>query len=140
MAKFESRNWRQNSFACHFYTAVCFTKQAFPNFYLSAIIPDKTAYFSNNSHDSLKNADDSKFHITKLNPWKSTFQKQPITARDEIKANVILATIYKVKAKTFIIPIFYFSVSFLLYIVCCDTSAFSFFLSSKTFSRHLKNK
>ena len=74
------------------------------------------------------NADDSKFHITKLIPWKLTFGKQPIIAGDEIKVNVILTTKYKVKAKNFIIPIFYFPVSFLLYIVCCNTSTFSFFI------------
>ena len=56
------------------------------------------------------------------------FRKQPIIAGDEIKVNVILATKYKVKAKNFIIPIFYFPVSFLLYIVCCNTSTFSFFI------------
>ena len=57
-----------------------------------------------------------------------TFRKQPIIAGDEIKVNVILANKYKVKAKIFIIPIFYFPVSFLLYIVCCNTSTFSFFI------------
>ena len=82
----------------------------------------------NNLHGALKNAHDSKFHITKLNPWKLTFRKQPVIAGDEIKVNVILATKYKVKAKNFIIPIFYFPVSFLLYIVCCNTSTFSFFI------------
>ena len=34
-----------------------------------------------------------------------TFQKQPVTAEDEIKVSVILANKYKVKAKNFIIPI-----------------------------------
>ena len=68
------------------------------------------------------------FHITKLNPWKLTFQKQPIITGDEIKVSVILATKYEVKAKNFIIPIFYFPVSFLLYIVCCINSTFSFFI------------
>ena len=82
----------------------------------------------NNSHDALKNTDDSKFNITKLNPWKLTFQKQPIIAGDEISVNVILANKCKVKAKNFIIPIFYFPVSFLLYIVCCNTSTVSFFI------------
>ena len=82
----------------------------------------------NNLHGALKNAHDSKFHITKLNPWKLTFRKQPVIAGDEIKVNVILATKYKVKVKNFIIPIFYFPVSFLLYIVCCNTSTFSFFI------------
>ena len=98
----------------------------FTNFH--AIFPHKTAYFSNNSHDPLKNAHDSKFHITKLNSWKLTFRKQPIIAGDEIKVNVILAINYKVKAKNFIIPIFYFPVSFLLYKVCSNTSTFPFFI------------
>ena len=98
----------------------------FTNFH--AIFPHKTPHFSNNSHDPLKNAHDSKFHIAKLNTWKLTFQKQPIISGDEIKVNVILATNYKVKAKNFIIPVFYFPVSVLLYIVCCNTSAFSFFI------------
>ena len=77
---------------------------------------------------NLKNADNRKFPITKLNPWKLAFRKQPIITGDEIKVNVILATKYKVKAKNFIIPIFYFPVSFLLYIVCGKTSTFSFFI------------
>ena len=71
--------------------------------------PHKTAYFSNISHDAYKNADDNpKFNINKLNPWKMTFQKQPITAEDEIKVSVILANKYKVKAKNFIIPISFY--------------------------------
>ena len=77
---------------------------------------------------ALKNEDDSKLHITNLNLWKLTFRKQPIIAEDEIKVSVILANKYKVKAKNFIIPIFYFPVSFLLYIVCCNNSNFSFFI------------
>ena len=36
--------------------------------FTKTLFPHKTAYFSDNSHDALKNADDSKFHITKLNP------------------------------------------------------------------------
>ena len=84
------------------------------------------------------------FHITKLNPSKLMFRKQPIIAGDEIKVSVILTTKYKVKAKNFIIPIFYFSVFFLLNIVCCYASTFSFLFSylssSKTFSRHLKKQ
>ena len=72
--------------------------------------------------------DDSKFHIIKLNPWKLTFWKQPIIAGGEIKVSVILANKYKVKAKIFIISIFHFPVSFLLYIVCSNTSTFSFFI------------
>ena len=91
--------------------------------------PHKTAYFSNNSHDARKNGDASKFRITKLNPWKLSFRKQPIIAGYGIKLSVILATKYKAKANNFIILIFYFSVSFLLYIiVCCNTSTFSFFI------------
>ena len=81
-----------------------------------------------NSHNALKNANDSKFHITKLNPWKLTFRKQPKIAGGEIKVNVILANKYIVKAKNFIILFFYFPVSFLQYIVCCHTSTFSFFV------------
>ena len=64
--------------------------------------------------------------MTKLSPWKLNFWKQPILAGDEIKVNVILANKYQVKAKNFIIPIFYFPVSFLLYIVFCNTLTFSF--------------
>ena len=67
--------------------------------------------------------------ITKLNHWKLIFRKQPIIAVDEIKVNVILTTKYNVKSKNFIIAIFYFPVSFLLYTVCRNTSTFiSFFL------------
>ena len=43
--------------------------------------------------------------MTKLNPWKLTFWKQTIITEDEIKASVILANKYKVKAKNFIITI-----------------------------------
>ena len=68
------------------------------------------------------------FHITKLNPWKSSFRKQPITAGDEIKVNLIVANKYKVNAKNFIIPTLYFPVSFLLFIICCNNSTFSFFI------------
>ena len=81
-----------------------------------------------NSHGALKNADDSKFHITKLNPSKLTFRKQPIIAGDDIKVNVILANRYKVKAKNLIISIVYFLVSLLLYRVCCNAWTFSFFI------------
>ena len=66
--------------------------------------------------------------ILTLNPWKLTFRKQSIIAGDEIKDSVIVANKDKVKAKIFTIPIFYFPVSFLLYIVCCNTSTFSFFI------------
>ena len=78
-----------------------------------SLIFTKTLYFYI-KYDALKNADDPKFHITKLNPWKLTCRKQPITARDEIEVNVILATKYKV--------------SFLLYIVYCISSTFSIFI------------
>ena len=99
---------------------------------LSLVFP-KTLYFHAKqlifriTHMTLKNADNWKFPITKLNHWL-TFRKQPIIAGDEIKVNVILATKYKVKAKNFIIPTFYFPVSFLLYKVCDNTSTFSFFI------------
>ena len=70
------------------------------------LFPHKTAYFSNNSHNPYKTADgNSKFNITKLNPWKLTFWKQPVIAKDEIKVSVILANKYEVKAKNFIIPV-----------------------------------
>ena len=64
----------------------------------------------------------------KLNTWKLIFWIQPIIARDEIKVNVIQTNKYKIKAKNFVIPIFYFPVSFLLYIACCNTSNISFFI------------
>ena len=49
--------------------------------------------------NAYKNADgNSKFHITKWNPWKLTW-KEPIIAEDKIKVNVILANTYKVTAK-----------------------------------------
>ena len=86
-----------------------FTKSKLSKIFTKTLLfSPKTAYFSNNSHDALKNSDDSKFHITKLNPSKLTFQKQPIIAVDEIKDNVIPANKYEVKAKNFIIPIFPF--------------------------------
>ena len=73
------------------------------------LFPHKTAYFSNNSHNAYKNADgNSKFNITKLNPWKLTFWKQTVIAKDEIKVSVILANKCEVKAKNFIIPISFY--------------------------------
>ena len=97
-----------------------------------SLIFTKTLYFPIKQHifriTHMKNADDSRLHITKLNPWKLSFRKEPIIAGDEIRVNVILANKYKVKAKNFIIAIFYFPVSFVLYIVCCNTSSFSFFI------------
>ena len=60
----------------------------------------KTTCFSNNSHNAYKNADDnSKFNITEINPWKLTFWKQPVIAKDEIKVSVILANKSEVKAR-----------------------------------------
>ena len=50
-----------------------------------------------------------------------------------MKVSVILANKYKVKAKNFIISIFYFPVSVLPYIVCCNTDFFFFFLISFLF-------
>ena len=73
------------------------------------LFPHKTACFSKNSHDAYKNADgNSKFYITKLNPWKLTLWKQPVIAEYEIKVSVILADKYKVKAKNSIIPISFY--------------------------------
>ena len=55
--------------------------------------PHKTTFFSNNSHNVYKGADGkSKCNRTKSSPWKLTFWKQPIIAKDEIKVNVILAS------------------------------------------------
>ena len=55
---------------------VCYTKETVPNFHYNARFPNKTDYFSNNSNDAYKNAyGNSKFQITKLNPWKLTFLK-----------------------------------------------------------------
>ena len=99
------------------------------NFTETLLFPQKTQYFLNNSHNAYKNSDgNSKCHITKLNPWKLTFWKQPIKREDEINVSVILANKYKVKAKNFIISIFYFPVLFLRELVCCNTSTISFFL------------
>ena len=85
--------------------------------------------FSNNLHDALRNIDDSQFHIPKLNPLKSTFQKQSTIAGDEIKVNVTLANKYKARPENFISSNFYFPVSCLLYIVCCNNSTFAFLFS-----------
>ena len=58
------------------------------------------------SYNAYKNADGNwKFNITKLNPWKLTFWKQPVIAKDEIRVSVILANKSEVTAKNFIIPI-----------------------------------
>ena len=97
------------------YTTVSYSKQVVPNFHWNAIFPNKKAYFSNNSaNNAYKNVDGNpKFHITKLNPRKSYFLKQPIMAEAEINFSVTPANKYKVKAKNFIIPIFYLPVLFL---------------------------
>ena len=69
----------------------------------------KTAHFLNNSHNTYKNADGkSKLNMTKLNPWKFAFWKQPVKAKDEIKVNVILSNKYKVKSKNFSILISFY--------------------------------
>ena len=66
----------------------------------------KTDYFSSNSDNSYKDVDgNSKFNITKLNPWKLTFWKQPQIVKDDIEVSAILSNKYEVKAKNFIIPI-----------------------------------
>ena len=68
-------------------------------------MPHKIAYFLNNSDNTYKNANGKpKFNLTKLNPWKLTFWKQPVIEKDEIKVNVILANKSKVKGKNVIIP------------------------------------
>ena len=43
------------------------TQNKLSQIFTKTLFPHKTAYFSNNSHGTLKNADDPKFHITKLN-------------------------------------------------------------------------
>ena len=104
------------------------------------LFPHKTAYFSNNSHNAYKNADgNSKFNITKLNPWKLTFWKQPVIAKDETKVSVILANNYEIKAKNFIIPISFYG-NKLVVTPWLFPSLFLFLSSFKTFSRHLNNK
>ena len=61
-------------------------------FIKTLLFPRKTTYFLINSHNPYKDADgNSKFNITKLNPWKFTFWKQPVIAKDEIKVSVIIA-------------------------------------------------
>ena len=63
----------------------------------------KTTHFSNNSYDVYKNANgNSKFNITKLNPWKLS------VILCCLKLSVILANKYKVKAKNFIISISFY--------------------------------
>ena len=63
----------------------------------------------NKSQDAHKNADsNAKINITKLNPWKLTLWKQPVTAENEIKVSVILANKCKAKAKNSLIPISFY--------------------------------
>ena len=81
----------------------------------------------------------SKFNILKLNPSKMTFRKQPVIAKDEIKISAILANKSEVKAKNFVIPISFYS-NELVETPRLFPSLFSLLSSSKTFSRHLKNK
>ena len=78
-----------------------------------SLIFTKTPYYHMKQpyylHDAYKNANgNTKFHITKLNPWKKTFWKQQIKAEDDIKVSVILASKYQVKVKNFIIPTWLF--------------------------------
>ena len=80
------------------------------------LFPHKAACFSNKPRGAYKNADgNSKFHITKLNPWKLTFWKQRIMAEDKIKVSVTLANEYKFEDKNFIILIFQSPVLILRY-------------------------
>ena len=44
----------------------------------------------------------------------------------EVKVSINLANKYKIKAKNFIIPIFYFPVFFLRSAACCNTSTIFF--------------
>ena len=44
----------------------------------------------------------------------------------KVKVSINLANKYKIKAKNFIIPIFYFPVFFLRPLACCNTSTISF--------------
>ena len=69
--------------------------------------PHKKACFCNNSHNAYKNGDcNPKFNVTKLNPWKLTFWKQPVIAKDEIKVSIILTNKSDVKANTSTISFF----------------------------------
>ena len=43
------------------------TQSKFSLIFAKTLFPHKTVYFSNNSYDALKNADDSEFQISKLN-------------------------------------------------------------------------
>ena len=73
------------------------------------LFPDKTTSFLNNSHNAYQNADGNwKFNITELNLWKSTFWKQSVISKDEIKVSVILANKSEVQAKNFIILISFY--------------------------------
>ena len=108
-------------------------------FIKTLLYPYKTAHFSNNSHNTYKNADgNSKFNITKLNLRKLTFWKQP-AGTGKRWVSVILANKSEVKAKNFIISILYYGNQ--LVVTPRLFPLLSLFLSSsRTFSRHLKNK
>ena len=116
------------------------TQSKLPLIFIKTILfPHKTAYFSYNSRNAYKNADDnSKCNITTLNHRKLTFWKQPGMAKDEIKVSVILANKFDVKAKNFIIPISFYG-NQLVVTRRLFPFLFLFLSSSKTFSRHLKN-
>ena len=85
---------------------VCHTKQA-ALIFTKTLFSRKTAYFSHTSQNPYKNANgNSKFDTTKLNPWKLTFWKRPVIAKDEIKVSVSLAN--RSEVKSFIIPISFY--------------------------------
>ena len=108
-----------------------------PIFSKTLLFPHKTAYFWNSSHDTYKKADDnSKINITKLNPCKLTFWKQPVIAEDQIKVSVILVNKYKVKAKNFLIPKSFYGNQLIL-TPRLFPSLFLFLSSLKTFSEKL---
>ena len=67
------------------------------------LFPHKTAYFLNDRYDSYKNAVSVK-----------------------VKVSVNLANKYNVKAKNFVIPIFYFPAVFVWLVACCNTSTIFF--------------
>ena len=97
-------------------------------------------YFSNNLHHTYKNADgNSKFNTTKLNPWKLTFWKHPVIAKNEIKVSVLRTTKSDFKAKNFIILISFYG-NYLVVTPRLFPSLFLFISSAKTLSKHLKNK
>ena len=86
-----------------------FTQSKLSLKFTKLLFPHKTAYFSNNSHNTYKNADcNSKFNITNLNPWRLAFGKQPVIGKDEVKVSVFLGNKSEVKAKNFVIPISFY--------------------------------